>query len=142
MICKECGALIQEGANECPNCGATVEMKVPCPNCGALMGINRVICDNCGAGGIYVQNTRKIKSKTKICKYCRSEIASNATVCPICKRGLSWKTNNTVFIVLLLIVVFVLWGIFSNSAPGFIRETVCGLGIRNDYPYCYKVVIK
>lgn len=83
-----------------------------------------------------VKNTN---SNTKICKYCQSEINSNATVCPICKRGLSFSTNKWVFAILLIIFGFLLWGIFSNDAPLFMRKTVCGLGIRKDFPYCYYI---
>ena len=142
MICKECGFIIEEGTNKCSNCGSVVEVKTSCPNCGASMDADRTICDNCGAGGTYIKRKSKEKNTKKICKYCKSEIVSGASVCPICKRSLSWKTNNGLFAILLVIVVFIIWGVFSNNAPEFIRETVCGIGIRDDYPYCFRIDIK
>lgn len=78
-------------------------------------------------------------NKTKMCKYCMSEININATVCPNCKRGLTFQTNVGVMAVLVIIVGFLIWGIFSNNAPLFMRKTVCGLGIRSDFPYCYYI---
>ena len=78
-------------------------------------------------------------SSTKICKYCKTEIDSQATVCPNCKRGLNFNTNTTVLVILLLLVGLIIWGILSNNAPQKIRETVCGIGIRNDFPYCYYI---
>lgn len=77
--------------------------------------------------------------QTKICKYCKSEINTNATVCPVCRKGLTFNTNTGVLAVLLIIIGFLIWGIFSNDAPLFIRETVCGIGIRDDFPYCYYI---
>lgn len=78
-------------------------------------------------------------NETKICKYCMSNININAKVCPNCKRGLTFNTNVGVLAILLIIVGFLIWGIFSNNAPLFMRKTVCGLGIRNDFPYCYYI---
>ena len=80
-----------------------------------------------------------LKNPTKLCRYCKKEIDSYATVCPICRRGLTFGTNTGVLVVLLIIIAFFIWGIFSNNAPEFVRETVCGLGIRDDFPYCYKI---
>lgn len=93
---------------------------------------------------IYKNNKVNIENdinndETKICKYCMSEININASVCPYCKRGLTFNTNIGVMIVLVVIVGFLIWGMLSNNAPLFIRETVCGLGIRNDFPYCYYI---
>lgn len=84
------------------------------------------------------QSTDNTK-QTKICKYCKSEINANATVCPVCRKGLTFNTNTGVLAVLLIIIGFMIWGILSNDAPLFIRETVCGIGIRNDFPYCYYI---
>lgn len=84
-------------------------------------------------------NNQNNNTETKICKYCTSEININASVCPNCKRGLTFNTNTGILIILIIIVGFLVWGIFSNNAPLFIKKTVCGLGIRNDFPYCYYI---
>ena len=84
------------------------------------------------------QNRMKI-TNTQVCKYCKTEIDSQAIVCPNCKRGLSFNTNTTVLVILLLLVGLIIWGILSNNAPQKVRETVCGLGIRDDFPYCYYI---
>lgn len=77
--------------------------------------------------------------KTIKCKYCKSEIDSTASICPNCKRGLTFNTNTSVLIILLFAIAVIIWGILSNNAPLSVRKTVCGLGIRKDFPYCYYV---
>lgn len=104
-----------------------------CNHCGADMEIDQRICNNCNWG--YTLQC------TKQCKYCKTEINKDANVCPNCKRALSWKYNPIIACLLLIIVAFIIWGISSNNAPLPIRKTVCGLGLRDDFPYCYYVDI-
>lgn len=85
------------------------------------------------------KNQNLENTKSKICKYCQKEIDINASVCPYCKCGLTFNTNTSVLIFLVIIIGFLIFGIFSNNAPLFIKKTVCGLGIRTDFPYCYYI---
>lgn len=86
------------------------------------------------------RKTKELENlKTIQCKYCKSEIDSTASVCPNCKRGLTFNTNTGVLIFFVIIIIGIVWCIFSNNAPLRVRKTVCGLGIRDDYPYCYYI---
>lgn len=83
----------------------------------------------------------------KKCKYCKSEIDSEATVCPICKRNQSIKNNPLWLIPIFAIIIFFLWCFLSNNAPRPAKEILCGLGIRHG-EYClvptgkYKVNVR
>lgn len=45
--CTECGAVIQDGAKFCPNCGKALAKT--CPNCGQNVAMDAKFCANCGA---------------------------------------------------------------------------------------------
>lgn len=41
----------------------------------------------------------------KNCKYCMSEIHENATICPVCKRRIDWKTFDKYLTIILFSIV-------------------------------------
>ena len=74
--------------------------------------------------------------KMKKCKYCMSEIDSNATVCKVCKRNQSNANNPILLIPILIIIGLTLFFLYSPNAPFSIRKPLCELGIRKGLPYC------
>lgn len=46
--CEECGQMVSDKAENCPNCGAPVEKKITCEECGFNMSANEKACPNCG----------------------------------------------------------------------------------------------
>lgn len=44
--CEECGQMVSDKAENCPNCGAPVEKKIICPECGNSSGLTP--CPTCG----------------------------------------------------------------------------------------------
>lgn len=81
----------------------------------------------------------KDESTTKLCKYCKSEIPIDAKVCPNCRKTQNFSIGR-VFIG-LIIGSIILYFIFvaNNDAPLSVRKFVCGIGLRDDYPYCYYI---
>lgn len=47
--CEECGQMISDRAEYCPNCGAPVIKKTVCTECGAVIPDGAKVCPNCGA---------------------------------------------------------------------------------------------
>lgn len=76
----------------------------------------------------------------KKCKYCLTEINKKAKVCPNCKRDLRWGNNPLWLIPIIIILVIGVYFYLSPNAPLKVRETICGLGLRSGYPYCYKYI--
>ena len=75
------------------------------------------------------------------CKYCQSDISEKAKVCPVCRRNLNPANNPLWLIPIIFLICLFTYFILSPNAPVKVREAVCGLGIREGYPYCYKIEI-
>ena len=75
----------------------------------------------------------------KLCKYCRSEIDFEATVCPVCRKAQS-NANNPIWLVPIFVIIgLFLYCLLSPNAPETAREIFCATGLRKGYPYCYKI---
>lgn len=73
----------------------------------------------------------------KKCKYCKSEMANEAKVCPTCRKD-QRVTNNPLWLIPIgLVICFIVFLVFSSKAPLKVREFFCGIGLRSGYPYCY-----
>ncbi len=46
--CTECGHMVSDKADCCPNCGCPLEKKIYCEECGQELLIKDAICPNCG----------------------------------------------------------------------------------------------
>lgn len=46
--CTECGQMISDKAEICPNCGAPIEKKIICKECGMEISEMTQVCPNCG----------------------------------------------------------------------------------------------
>lgn len=46
--CEECGQMISDTVENCPNCGAPVEKKLICPECGNRVNSGLTSCPKCG----------------------------------------------------------------------------------------------
>ena len=79
------------------------------------------------------------KETTKTCKYCKTEIKVDATVCPHCRKTLNFSFGRVLIGVFIGLIILYLVFIANNDAPLEVRKVVCGLGLRDDYPYCYYV---
>lgn len=104
-----------------------------CSNCGNKLNIDADYCLNCGTG------TYKINETTKICKYCKTEIKSDATICPHCRKTLNFSFGRVLIGVFIGLIILYFVFVANNDAPLEVRKVVCGLGLRDDYPYCYYV---
>ena len=49
MICRHCGAELQNTDDFCPRCGKKVQKTAYCPKCGALLHEDAEFCHKCGA---------------------------------------------------------------------------------------------
>ncbi len=75
---------------------------------------------------------KEAKSATKKCKFCKSEIDSKATVCPICKRG--QKKGHGCLITILIFAIVVLGGIFmAINLSDSIQKSVSGTKDNSEY---------
>ena len=82
-------------------------------------------------------------SQPKLCKYCKTEIKSDAKVCPHCRKTQDFSFGRVMLGLLIglifMIIIFYLGFVNNNDAPLEVRRVVCELGLRNDYPYCYYI---
>lgn len=73
--CAKCGALVEEGAKFCPECGAKVasssDMTV-CPKCGTSVPSSAKFCSNCGT------------TLSCTCPKCGKSVPASAFFCPDC----------------------------------------------------------
>lgn len=46
--CDECGQMVSDKAEACPNCGCPVEKKNVCEECGEMVSYGAKACPNCG----------------------------------------------------------------------------------------------
>lgn len=73
LTCPKCGALLQNNARFCAECGEKVVLnnEIVCPNCGKKV-LKGKFCPECGC-----------KLET-VCKKCGAELPSNVKFCPEC----------------------------------------------------------
>lgn len=62
-------------------------------------------------------------AKTKICKYCQSEIPAKAKVCPVCRKKQGSIVGTVLKAILAVFVLFIVIGIFGGSGS---KETASG----------------
>ena len=63
-------------------------------------------------------------SETKKCKFCQSDIAKKATICPQCKKDQRWWFNrHPIFTVLLCL--FIVWIVVSSRNPSPTVNSEC-----------------
>ena len=86
-----------------------------------------------------IKQENKKNETTKTCKYCKTEIKSDATVCPNCRKTQNFSFGRVLIGVFIGLIILYFVFIANNDAPLEVRKVVCGLGLRDDYPYCYYV---
>ena len=127
MYCGNCGAEIKDGELYCGNCGAKISNRSSSDvqNNDARM---RPMSNNYAQGGSSsstsepvhqsVNNVSNVPEghhrKTKICKYCGSEIPAAAKICPFCRK--KQKSGPGCFTTVLAVIVFFV--IISALNPG------------------------
>lgn len=87
----------------------------------------------------YGNNKIEINETTKTCKYCKTEIRADATVCPNCRKTQNFSFGRVLLGVTIGLIILYFVFVANNDAPLEVRKVVCGLGLRDDYPYCYYV---
>lgn len=65
MLCKECGAEIEENAKFCSVCGAKVVQKKKCKKCGAELDDDSLFCMECGTRVNGVDSDSKANSENE-----------------------------------------------------------------------------
>lgn len=85
------------------------------------------------------KNQSDSTNKVIKCKYCKTEIDEEATVCPNCRRNQSIANHPLWLIPIIAIIGFFFYCFLSPNAPDSAREIFCSLGLRKGYPYCYKI---
>ena len=89
MICKSCGAIIEENSKFCMECGAAVPQVKKCIQCGIELPLNVKFCPECGANqagavagasnGISIGNSNAIRGDV-VGKKDETNISGNATI--------------------------------------------------------------
>lgn len=74
----------------------------------------------------------KIKSETKQCKFCKSDIDSQAKVCPVCKRALKRRHGCLISILAFLVIVCVGVAISMNLNSS-IQQSISGVSDESEY---------
>lgn len=73
-----------------------------------------------------------MKSETKKCKYCQSDIPKKATVCPVCKRTL--KKSHGCLISILVFVVIICGGVATTlNMNSSVQKSVSGVSDDSEY---------
>lgn len=85
------------------------------------------------------QGNNNKEKETKICKYCKSEIQIDAKVCPNCRKTLNFSIGRVAIGLVIGFAILYFVFVANNDAPVKVREFVCNIGLRDDYPYCYYV---
>lgn len=85
--CKECGQMVSDKVEACPNCGCPIEKGLVCKECGSPISVTDAICLNCG------------------CPIKRSRIS------------LGWKKPIIAFVILLAIVggAYGVWNFLNGT---------------------------
>lgn len=60
--CTECGQMVSDKAEMCPNCGCPIEKKIVCEECGGEIGPHDHVCPSCGCP---VPENKKEKESVK-----------------------------------------------------------------------------
>ncbi len=81
MVCKKCGAEMDENAFFCGKCGAREGGKAPCQKCGKLNVADALYCGSCGY---------RLDGKT-VCKGCGKTVEGNNAFCVYCGASLKEK---------------------------------------------------
>lgn len=85
------------------------------------------------------QNHDNEGNKIKQCKYCKSEIPLDAKVCSHCRKTQNFSIGRVFIGLVIGLGILYLVFVANNDAPLSVRKIVCGIGLRDDYPYCYYV---
>lgn len=119
--CPECGKEVSDKAKTCPNCGAPIapqkEFKTEEPSSQPLS---------------YRYRKMEDKSKTQICKHCKSEIPKDAKVCPVCKRNIKGGHG---CLMSILIFIIILCGGFAAAINmnDSVQKSVSGVTDTSEY---------
>ena len=108
MVCKNCGAEINDDSSFCLKCGQPIENdtgKKICPKCGNEVDKDSQFCNKCGFDF-------DVNKSTKTCPSCGANIENEALFCNKC--GFNFKQakpkkkiNKSVLIIAIAIVLFV-----------------------------------
>ena len=114
-LCSECGTVIPEGSENCPNCGNPVTdspvMPEPsammCSECGNAIPMGAESCPNCG-NPVSASHVAA-EPAVKYCGKCGTKMELNQKFCPNCgtKSGTKKKGNIIVPIIAVIIVVVI-----------------------------------
>ncbi len=78
MVCKKCGAEMEENAFFCGKCGARADGRAPCEKCGKLNAEDALYCGSCGYrldGKIVCKSCGKTaEGKNAFCVFCGSSL--------------------------------------------------------------------
>jgi predicted amidophosphoribosyltransferase len=85
MVCKICGAEVEDNGNFCPECGAKLERQICCKKCGTLLPIEARFCPECGErfenDNIYEHQTRTTQVKSiKMTEEQRDDLINNMII--------------------------------------------------------------
>ena len=78
IVCSGCGAVVDEDADSCPECGEMLEEEggdCMCTKCGAPVGSGEVLCPNCG---------ESFYKDEVACDSCGAIIDPDDDICPDC----------------------------------------------------------
>lgn len=64
-----------------------------------------------------------MREKTKKCKYCKTEIPANASICPNCKRTLT-TTNNLILLFAFIVIVIGVYVVLKNASNSYEPQNV------------------
>ena len=78
-------------------------------------------------------------NKIKQCRYCKSEIPLETKVCSHCRKTQNFSIGRVFIGLVIGLGILYLVFVANNDAPLSVRKVVCGIGLRDDYPYCYYI---
>ena len=116
MECPECGEKVNEGTEECLECGFPfISSKEPirCPECGKEVNEQSKNCPECGCP---LETNESQESLLINCEACGNTISKWAEVCPHCgqktvtKRKDEYSDNIIEFVIgLVTVIIFIFW---------------------------------